>query len=100
MKAMKWLIMQRIAGMLKFMVCTVGLNVLELHIRGCYDLEAHEKATGKSLRAWRSFEQPITREIDRWTIEGAKAGPAFRALAGKVKQAVEELPAKLNFLYK
>ena len=65
--------------------------------RGCYDLEAHEKSTGKSLRAWRSFEKPVTREIDRWTIEGAKAGPAFRSLAGKVKQAVEGLPAQTEF---
>ena len=65
--------------------------------RGCYDLEAHEKATGQRLRAWRTFKEPKTVEIDGWTIDGAKAGPAFRALAGKVKSAIEELPAESSF---
>ena len=65
--------------------------------RGCYDLEAHEKATGKSLRAWRSFSEPRIREINRWTTEGSKAGPAFRALAGKVKEAVENLSPETSF---
>ena len=60
--------------------------------RGCYDLEAHENATGKTLRARREFDKPQVVEIDGWTIDGAKAGPAFRALAGAVKVAVENLP--------
>ena len=65
--------------------------------RGCYDLEAHEQATGQRLRAWRSFDAPRTVEVDGWTVEGAVAGPAFRALAGKVKVAVEALDASASF---
>jgi len=65
--------------------------------RGCYDLEAHEKATGKSLRARREFDQPRVIEIDGWTIDGAKAGPAFRNRAGMVKAAVEKLDSGTVF---
>jgi glycyl-tRNA synthetase len=65
--------------------------------RGCYDLTAHEEATGQRLRAWRTFSEPKIVEIDGWTIDGAKAGPAFRALAGKVKAAVEEVPSDTTF---
>ena len=65
--------------------------------RGCYDLTAHEDATGQRLRAWRTFDEPKVVEIDGWTTDGAKAGPAFRALAGKVKQFVEELPSDSSF---
>ena len=65
--------------------------------RGCYDLESHEKATGKSLRARREFSEPQVIETDGWTINGATAGPAFRALAGAVKAAVEGLPATTSF---
>jgi len=65
--------------------------------RGCYDLSAHEEATGQRLRAWRTFDEPKVVEIDGWTIDGAKAGPAFRSLAGKVKDAVEDLPADSTF---
>ena len=65
--------------------------------RGCYDLTAHENATGQRLRAWRTFDEPKVIEIDGWTIDGAKAGPAFRALAGKVKEYVENLPSETTF---
>ena len=65
--------------------------------RGCYDLEAHEKATGKTLRARREFSQPKVVEIDGWTTDGATAGPAFRALAGAVRNAVEQLPSTNQF---
>jgi len=65
--------------------------------RGCYDLESHEKATGKSLRARREFSEPEILEIDGWTTEGSKAGPAFRALAGSVKEAVEQLSSSSTF---
>ena len=65
--------------------------------RGCYDLESHEKATGKTLRARREFAQPKIVEIDGWTTNGATAGPAFRALAGAVKNAVEQLPSTCEF---
>ena len=65
--------------------------------RGCYDLESHEKATGKTLRARREFDEPRTITIDAWTINGATAGPAFKALAGAVKEAVEALPKATTF---
>ena len=65
--------------------------------RGCYDLSAHENATGQRLRAWRTFPEPKVVEIDGWTTDGAKAGPAFRALAGKVKLAVEGMSADSSF---
>ena len=65
--------------------------------RGCYDLEAHETATGKSLRARREFSEPKIREIDGWTIDGGVAGPAFRADAGQVKTIVESFDADVEF---
>ena len=65
--------------------------------RGCYDLEAHEQATGQRLRAWRTYPEPKIVDIDGWTIDGAKAGPAFRALAGQVKDKVEALAADTVF---
>ena len=65
--------------------------------RGCYDLESHEKATGKTYRARREFDEPRTIQIDAWTIDGAVAGPAFKALAGQVKEAVEALPKDTMF---
>ena len=60
--------------------------------RGCYDLEAHEMATGQRLRAWRTFETPKIVEIDGWTIDGSTVGPEFKNFAGKIKNAVEKLP--------
>ena len=65
--------------------------------RGCYDLQAHEKYTGKSLRARREFSTPKEVVIDGWTIDGSVAGPTFRSLAGKVKLAVEQLPSETSF---
>ena len=65
--------------------------------RGCYDLEAHEKYTGKAMRARREFSEPKNIEIDHWTIDGSVAGPAFRSLAGAVKNAVEKLPIETKF---
>ena len=65
--------------------------------RGCYDLEAHEKYTGKSLRARREYSAPKEIEIDGWTVDGSVAGPAFRNLAGLVKNYVETLPAESKF---
>ncbi len=65
--------------------------------RGCYDLEAHENATGQRLRAWRLFDEPKENQKDGWTVDGSKAGPAFRQLSQKVKQYVETLPPESNF---
>ncbi len=60
--------------------------------RGCYDLGAHEEATGtKELRAWRDFDEPI--EVDKEVVSaiGSVVGPAFRQQAGQVSQALSEL---------
>ena len=65
--------------------------------RGCYDLEAHERATGKTLRARREFSEPRIIEIDGWTIDGGVAGPAFRADAGQVKTIVESFSSDIEF---
>ncbi len=65
--------------------------------RGCYDLEAHEKASGRTLRARREFSEPKIIEIDGWTIDGGVAGPAFRGDAGQVKVLVEALDSDADF---
>ena len=65
--------------------------------RGCYDLEAHEKYTGKQLRARREFETPQTRIIDGWTMNLASAGPAFRQYSQEVKTKIEALPTDSTF---
>lgn len=65
--------------------------------RGCYDLEAHEQATGKTLRARREFPEPKIIEIDGWTIDGGTAGPAFRADAGQIKSIVETFDSDTQF---
>ena len=65
--------------------------------RGCYDLEAHEKASGKTLRARREFSEPRLIEIDGWTIDGGTAGPAFRGDAGQVKSIVEGFESNMTY---
>lgn len=65
--------------------------------RGCYDLEAHETASGKTLRARREFSEPRTIDIDGWTIDGGTAGPAFRGDAGEVKSIVETFDSAIVF---
>ena len=65
--------------------------------RGCYDLEAHENASGKTLRARREFSEPRIIEIDGWTIDGGAAGPAFRGDAGQVKSIVERFNSDVEF---
>ncbi|MFL2950278.1 MAG: glycine--tRNA ligase [Candidatus Thalassarchaeaceae archaeon] len=65
--------------------------------RGCYDLEAHEQASGKTLRARREFSEPRLIEIDGWTIDGGTAGPAFRGDAGQVKTIVESFESDMTY---
>ena len=60
--------------------------------RGCYDLAAHETATGeKNLRAWRPYDEP--KEVDRTILsgKGSVIGPTFRDKAGLVNIALEDL---------
>ena len=66
--------------------------------RGCYDLQAHETATGdKNLRAWRPYAEP--KEVDRTILSGKGAiiGPTFRGKAGQVNSALESLELPVEF---
>jgi len=69
--------------------------------RGCYDLEAHEQATGsRELRAWREFDEPRAVVKDVLAPVGGVIGPAFRDRASQVNEALaalEELPESLPF---
>ncbi len=60
--------------------------------RGCYDLNAHEVATGDSnLRAWRSYDEP--RIVDKTILSGVGSviGPTFKSQAGLVNQALTDI---------
>ena len=60
--------------------------------RGCYDLGAHEAATGdKNLRAWRPYDEP--KVIDKTVLSGngSVIGPLFKEKAGAVNNALEAL---------
>ena len=60
--------------------------------RGCYDLAAHETATGdKNLRAWRPYDSP--KVVDKTILAGIGSvnGPAFKAKAGLVNNALQAL---------
>ncbi len=59
--------------------------------RGTYDLDAHIKASGADLRAFRKF--PETREVDMVKIKPitSRLGPLFKKDAGKIKKALEEM---------
>ncbi len=62
--------------------------------RGCYDLAAHEKATGdKNLRAWRPYDEP--KSVDKTVLSGIGSiiGPTFRDKAGAVHEALGKIEA-------
>ena len=62
--------------------------------RGCYDLQAHETATGdKNLRAWRPYDVP--KSVDKTVLSGVGSviGPVFRSKAGAVHKALSEIDA-------
>ena len=60
--------------------------------RGCYDLAAHETATGdKNLRAWRPYDEPMIVDKTILAGKGSVIGPVFRDKAGLVNTALEEL---------
>ena len=68
--------------------------------RGCYDLNAHEVATGDSnLRAWRSYDEP--RIVDKTILSGVGSiiGPTFKSQAGLVNQALTEIETTSPTLY-
>ncbi len=60
--------------------------------RTCHDLEQHATHSGKNdFRAWRPFDAPRVREVDRWVPIQAKIGPEFKQASGKVTAALESL---------
>ena len=69
--------------------------------RGCYDLAAHESATGdKNLRAWRPYEKP--KMVDKTILSGIGSviGPVFKAKAASVNtalQSLDDLPESFPF---
>ena len=60
--------------------------------RTCHDLESHENESGsKSLRAWRSFDEP---RVENKTVISPKTsviGPTFKQEAGLVIAALEAI---------
>ena len=69
--------------------------------RGCYDLAAHESATGdNNLRAWRPYNAPKIVDKTILSGKGSIIGPSFRDLAGAVNEALEgleQIPAEFPF---
>jgi len=62
--------------------------------RGCYDLQAHETATGDTnLRAWRPYDVPISVNKTILSGVGSVIGPAFKGKAGAVHQALGKIEA-------
>ena len=62
--------------------------------RGCYDLQAHETATGdNNLRAWRPYNEPISVDKNILSGVGSVIGPAFRGKAGAVHEALGKIEA-------
>ncbi len=60
--------------------------------RGCYDLDAHSKAsTSSDLKAWREFDEPITIDETRWIPIQSVVGPKFRQNAQLVVECLENL---------
>jgi len=59
--------------------------------RGTYDLDAHIKASGADLRAFRKFPEPREAEVVRIKPIAAKLGPLFKKDAGRIKKALEEM---------
>ncbi|MDE0954311.1 MAG: glycine--tRNA ligase [Candidatus Poseidoniales archaeon] len=69
--------------------------------RTCHDLLSHEKySNSSSLRAWREFEEPRVESKEVLAAKTSVLGPMFRAKAGLVLEALQELeklPSKLPF---
>ena len=60
--------------------------------RTCHDLESHEKKSGsKSLKAWRSFEEPLKENKTIISPKSSVIGPLFKNDAAAVIDALEDL---------
>jgi glycyl-tRNA synthetase len=68
------------------------IEVVGIADRTDYDLKAHEKHSGVELRAFRQFPEPIKRRRLVLEPKMSKLGPEFKRLAGKVAEALKELP--------
>jgi len=69
--------------------------------RGCYDLAAHETATGDTnLRAWRPYTEPKIIDKNILSGNGSVIGPIFKGKSGAVNTALESLeniPGEMPF---
>ena len=67
--------------------------------RTCHDLLSHEKhSNSNSLRAWREFKEPKTESKEVLAPKTSVLGPMFRAKAGLVLEALEQLDKLPNNL--
>jgi glycyl-tRNA synthetase len=58
--------------------------------RGDYDLSRHMKYSGKDLRVYRSYSEPVTRKITRYIVNKAVIGKVYKKNAPKVISLIEE----------
>ena len=65
--------------------------------RGCYDLEAHEKHTGRQMKARREYIDPVMKEIDGWVPNASTVGPTFRQHTKLVSDYIQTLPLEIQF---
>ena len=59
--------------------------------RGCYDLQSHQNATGQRLGAWRTFSEPVEKDVLRIELNPGKAGPVFRDKVSEINQHLANL---------
>jgi len=60
--------------------------------RTCHDLDQHAHHSGRSdFRAWRSFDEPKTIEVDKWFPVQSSIGPVFKNRAKMVTDAIEAI---------
>ncbi len=58
--------------------------------RSSYDLEAHSKATGREIKAFRNLQRPKKVKIKRYSLDMKMAGPKLRGKAKEASRLVEE----------
>lgn len=78
--------------------CYGWIECVGIAHRGCYDLGAHEAASGsKELRAWRQFDEPI--EVDKTVVVPVSSviGPHFKQQAKSVSEAILNLESLPTF---
>lgn len=58
-----------------------------------YDLRRHMQFSGESLKARRSFEEPVEMEVEEIVPDFKKLGPLFKGDAKRVGEALKEMDA-------